>query len=119
MFVYYVLFFQVKGSDKSKRKWKLWRNSSEVIGFGNSIKKGNGFVGYDKYSCSSFVVNEEAFAAAMAAVLRTPHKDFLVIKQEWSAIRIQSAFRGFLVISSLMHNHMMLLFRKLLVLIGL
>ncbi|CAK8560341.1 unnamed protein product [Lathyrus sativus] len=87
---------QVKGSDKSKRKWKLWRNSSEVTGFGNSMKKGNGFVGYDKYSCSSFVVNEEAFAAAMAAVLRTPHKDFLVIKQEWSAIRIQSAFRGFL-----------------------
>ncbi|CAI8607997.1 unnamed protein product [Vicia faba] len=87
---------QVNGSDKSKRKWKLWRNSSEVDGFGSSMKKGNGFVGYDKYSCSSFVVNEEAFAAAMAAVLRTPHKDFLVIKQEWSAIRIQSAFRGFL-----------------------
>ncbi|PNX89082.1 IQ calmodulin-binding motif protein, partial [Trifolium pratense] len=60
------------------------------------MKKGHGFVAYDKYSCSSFVVNEQAFAAAMAAVVRTPHKDFLLIKQEWSAIRIQSAFRGFL-----------------------
>ncbi|GAU33906.1 hypothetical protein TSUD_357040 [Trifolium subterraneum] len=86
----------VKGIDKSKRKWKLWWNSSESIGFGNSMKKGHGFVAYDKYSCSSFVVNEQAFAAAMAAVVRTPHKDFLLIKQEWSAIRIQSAFRGFL-----------------------
>ncbi|GAU33910.1 hypothetical protein TSUD_357080, partial [Trifolium subterraneum] len=82
---------QVKGIDKSKRKWKLWRNSSESIGFGNSMKKGHGFVAYDKYSCSSFVVNEQAFAA----VVRTPHKD-LLIKQEWSAIRIQSAFGGFL-----------------------
>jgi hypothetical protein len=93
------LLFQVKGIDKRKRKWKLWRNSSESIGFGTSMKKDHGFVAYDKYSCSSFVVNEQAFAAAMAAVVRTPHKDFLVIKQEWSAIRIQSAFRGFLVIS--------------------
>ncbi|CAJ2663595.1 unnamed protein product [Trifolium pratense] len=87
---------QVKGIDKSKRKWKLWRNSSESIEFGTSMKKGHGFVAYDKYSCSSFVVNEQAFAAAMAAVVRTPHKDFLLIKQEWSAIRIQSTFRGFL-----------------------
>jgi len=96
-------FFQEKGIDKSKRKWKLWRNSSEVIGFGTSTKKGHSFGAYDKYY-SSFVVNEEAFAAAMAAVVRTPHKDFLVIKQEWSAIRIQSTFRGFLVISNLLHN---------------
>lgn len=103
MSIYYVLvlnFFQEKGIDKSKRKWKLWRNSSEVIGFGTSMKKGHSFGAYDKYY-SSFVVNEEAFAAAMAAVVRTPHKDFLVIKQEWSAIRIQSTFRGFLVISNL------------------
>ncbi|XP_045794810.1 protein IQ-DOMAIN 7-like isoform X2 [Trifolium pratense] len=91
---------QVKSIDKSKRKWKLWRNSSESIGFGTSMKKGHGFVAYDKYSCSSFVVNEQAFAAAMAAVVRTPHKDFLLIKQEWSAIRIQSAFRGFLVVEN-------------------
>jgi hypothetical protein len=103
------LLFQVKGIDKRKRKWKLWRNSSESIGFGTSMKKDHGFVAYDKYSCSSFVVNEQAFAAAMAAVVRTPHKDFLVIKQEWSAIRIQSAFRGFLVISNIFYKIMILL----------
>ncbi|XP_027337319.1 protein IQ-DOMAIN 1-like [Abrus precatorius] len=85
---------QEKGGDKSKRKWKLWRSSSEGYGIGSSMKKGQGGSGgFDK---SSFVVADEAFAAAVAAVVRTPLKDFVVIKQEWAAIRIQAVFRGFL-----------------------
>ncbi|KAK7294365.1 hypothetical protein RJT34_17254 [Clitoria ternatea] len=87
---------QEMGSDKSRRKWKLWRNSSEGIGIGSSsMKKGQGGV-FDKSCCSSFVIDDEAFAAALAAVVRTPLKDFMVIKQEWAAIRIQAVFRGFL-----------------------
>lgn len=81
-------FFQEKGGDKSKRKWKLWRNSSEGFGIGSSMQKG-------------VVVDDGAFAAALAAVVRTPLKDFMVIKQEWAAIRIQAVFRGFLVIGNL------------------
>lgn len=38
-----------------------------------------------------------AFTAAMATVVRAPPRDFRVVKQEWAAIRIQTAFRGFLV----------------------
>lgn len=39
----------------------------------------------------------DAFSAAMATVVRAPPKDFRVVRQEWAAIRIQTAFRGFLV----------------------
>ncbi|TKY64350.1 IQ-DOMAIN 1 [Spatholobus suberectus] len=81
---------QEKGGDKSKRKWKLWRSSSEGFGIGCSVKKEQSGVG------ASFVVDDGAFAAALAAVVRTPLKDFMVIKQEWAAIRIQALFRGFL-----------------------
>ncbi|XP_061370336.1 protein IQ-DOMAIN 6-like [Gastrolobium bilobum] len=87
---------QEKGSDKSKKKWKLWRSSSEGFGCGSSMKKAHGGVASDKPWCSSLVVDEEAFAAAVATVLRTPHKDFMIIKQEWASIRIQAVFRGFL-----------------------
>ncbi|KAL2337943.1 hypothetical protein Fmac_012389 [Flemingia macrophylla] len=86
----YFCIFQEKGGDKSKRKWKLWRSGSEGFGIGCSMKKGQGGGG------ASFVVDDGAFAAAMAAVVRTPLKDFMVIKQEWAAIRIQAVFRGFL-----------------------
>lgn len=34
--------------------------------------------------------------AAMAAVIRAPSKDFLMVRQEWAATRIQTAFRAFL-----------------------
>lgn len=82
--------YQEKGGDKSKRKWKLWRGTSEGFGIGSSLQKGQSGGG-------SFVVDDGAFAAALAAVVRTPLKDFMVIKQEWAAIRIQAVFRGFLV----------------------
>lgn len=40
---------------------------------------------------------DELLAAAMATVVRAPPKDFRVVKREWAAIRIQTAFRGLLV----------------------
>lgn len=39
----------------------------------------------------------DAFTAAMAKLVRAPPKDFRVVKQEFAAIRIQTAFRAFLV----------------------
>ncbi|KAL0010035.1 hypothetical protein SO802_005143 [Lithocarpus litseifolius] len=66
---------KVVGDKSTKKKWRLWRSSSE------GTKK-------DKAS--------DSFYAAMAAVVRVPPKNFMVIKQEWAAIRIQTVFRGFL-----------------------
>nr|GMC53059.1 protein IQ-DOMAIN 1 isoform X1 [Ipomoea batatas] len=60
-------------SGKSK-KWRLWRGSSGDLGG----------------------VNNDAFTAAMATVVRAAPKDFKAVRQEWAAIRIQTAFRGFL-----------------------
>ncbi|KAF3450587.1 hypothetical protein FNV43_RR06676 [Rhamnella rubrinervis] len=84
-----------KVGDKSKKKWKLWRSSSE--GFGSSmkvnIKRGQSSVA--EASTCSFAA-DDTFTAAVAAVVRAPPKDFLMIKQEWAAIRIQTVFRGFL-----------------------
>ena len=45
--------------------------------------------------------SSDAFNAAMATVVRAKPKDFMVVKQEWAAIRIQTVFRGFLVNGSL------------------
>ncbi|XP_028774422.1 protein IQ-DOMAIN 1-like isoform X2 [Neltuma alba] len=80
-------------ADKSKKKWRLWRNSSEGMGPStkSKTKKRNGVV-----SDKSGPLSNDAFTAAMAAVVRAPPKGFLLIKQEWAAIRIQALFRGFL-----------------------
>lgn len=39
----------------------------------------------------------DPFTAAVATVARAPAKDFMAVRQEWAAIRVQTAFRGFLV----------------------
>lgn len=70
----------------NKKKWKLWRNPSEGSSMSMSGKKGG-----------VAVSDSSSFNAAVAAVVRAPRKDFMVIKQEWAAIRIQSVFRAFLV----------------------
>ncbi|XP_028763140.1 protein IQ-DOMAIN 1-like isoform X2 [Neltuma alba] len=57
----------------------------------STTKKRNGVV-----SDKSDPLSNDAFTAAMAAVVRAPPKGFLLIKQEWAAIRIQALFRGFL-----------------------
>ncbi|KAK4361807.1 hypothetical protein RND71_017048 [Anisodus tanguticus] len=84
-----------KGGVKN-RKWKLWRSASGGIAMASSKGvKGGGNFGDSDGSESSFL-SDSALAAAMAAVVRAPHKDFVVVKQEWAALRIQAAFRGFL-----------------------
>lgn len=88
---------QEKLSEKSsKKKWKLWRISSES--FTSSSFKSRG-----SYAASSFGSEppsfsaDEAFTTAMAALIRAPPKDFLMVKREWASTRIQAAFRAFLV----------------------
>ncbi|KAK8477344.1 hypothetical protein V6N13_081441 [Hibiscus sabdariffa] len=80
-------------SGKSTKKWKLWRSSSGEMGSSWKGFKGK-FRGENEGSESS--PSSDAFSAAMAAVVRAPPKDFRVVRQEWAAIRIQTAFRGFL-----------------------
>ncbi|KAF6176386.1 hypothetical protein GIB67_036066 [Kingdonia uniflora] len=74
-------------------RWKVWKSSSSGggdLGGGQRLKGRNEFKPSD---CSS--VND-AFTAAVATVIRAPPKDFKIVRQEWAAIRIQTAFRGFL-----------------------
>lgn len=80
-------------SGKSK-KWRLWRGSSGDLG-----SAWKGFKGSHKAASegSDSPRLADAFTAAMATVVRAPPKDFRVVRQEWAAIRIQTAFRGFLV----------------------
>ncbi|KAK6129498.1 hypothetical protein DH2020_036731 [Rehmannia glutinosa] len=82
---------------KSK-KWRLWRSSSGDIS-GAQLKgfKRNGeFVGGSDFNSDFSSVNKNVFTTAMATVVRAPPKDFRAVRQEWAAIRIQTAFRGFL-----------------------
>lgn len=73
--------------EKKVKKWKIWR--SDVKG----LKQRNG-VGSEGSDCSS--VNNDAYTAAVATVVRAPPKDFKAVREEWAAIRIQTTFRGFL-----------------------
>ncbi|PON71701.1 IQ motif, EF-hand binding site [Parasponia andersonii] len=77
---------------KSK-KWRLWRSSSGEMG-----SAWKGFKGSQRAASegSDSPRMANAFTAAMATVLRAPPRDFKVVRQEWAAIRIQTAFRGFL-----------------------
>ncbi|CAN1785734.1 Protein IQ-DOMAIN 8, partial [Linum perenne] len=84
-----------KGSDGKggKKKWKLWRSSSE--GFNTNTSSS----AYSSSPASSFakgLKRDDALTAAMATVARAQPKDFMLVKKEWAAIRIQTAFRGLL-----------------------
>ncbi|XP_010498103.1 PREDICTED: protein IQ-DOMAIN 1-like isoform X2 [Camelina sativa] len=87
---------QDKLSEKSrKKKWKLWRLSSESFtssSFKSRASYGASSLGSEPPSFSA----DEAFTTAMAALIRAPPKDFLVVKREWASTRIQAAFRAFL-----------------------
>ncbi|KAJ8558303.1 hypothetical protein K7X08_005069 [Anisodus acutangulus] len=75
------------------KKWKLWR--SDVGGSSwKGLKHRNVGGGSEGSDCSS--VNNDAYTAAVATVVRAPPKDFKAVREEWAAIRIQTAFRGFL-----------------------
>ncbi|CAK7352916.1 unnamed protein product [Dovyalis caffra] len=81
-----------KVNGKSK-KWKLWRSSSGDLGSSWKGFKGNHKAASEASTSSPLA---DPFTAAMATVVRAPPKDFRVVRQEWAAIRIQTAFRGFL-----------------------
>ncbi|KAG2286170.1 hypothetical protein Bca52824_045774 [Brassica carinata] len=61
---------------------------------GNSGKTRNGSYGGILQGFS--LVLKESDTGAVATVLRAPPKDFKAVREEWAAIRIQTAFRGFL-----------------------
>lgn len=55
--------------------------------------------GGGRLSTSDASISEDvSFYAAVATVVRAQPKDFMAVRQEWAAIRIQSVFRSFLVI---------------------
>ncbi|KAE8677842.1 CYP711A1 protein [Hibiscus syriacus] len=84
---------QEKVNGKSK-KWRLWRSSSGELG--SSWKGFKGKFRSDSEGSDSLSRTNDAFFTAMSTVVRAPPKDFRVIREEWAAIRIQTAFRGFL-----------------------
>ncbi|KAL4318021.1 hypothetical protein GQ457_18G013220 [Hibiscus cannabinus] len=84
---------QEKMNDKSK-KWRLWRSSSGDLG--SSWKGFKGKFRSESDGSDSSPRTADAFFAAMSTVVRAPPKGFRVVRQEWAAIRIQTAFRGFL-----------------------
>ncbi|CAK9179945.1 unnamed protein product [Ilex paraguariensis] len=87
---------QEKVGGKS-RKWKLWRSSSSPGGLGFSSKgvKRCQLVGSEASDSSSYM-SDGALAVAVATLVRAPHKDFMVVRQEWAAVRIQTMFRALL-----------------------
>jgi len=90
------LFLQEKNI---KKKWKLWRTSSEgLISSSKGFKSRGGSYGTPSLGSDppSFSA-DDSFTAAVAAVIRAPPKDFFLVKREWAATRIQAAFRAFLV----------------------
>nr|GMC73147.1 protein IQ-DOMAIN 1-like [Ipomoea batatas] len=85
-----------EGGGKS-RKWKLWRSASGGLTMSSGkTGKGGKFMADSEGSESSFVSDNGALAAAMATLVRAPHRDFMMVKQEWAAVRVQTLFRGFL-----------------------
>ncbi|EPS73313.1 hypothetical protein M569_01446, partial [Genlisea aurea] len=93
---------KMDGRDDNEKKAKKW----SLVGVGSSSWKGfkrfgkhiggaGGGASSDLCSDSSSV-NNDAFSAAVATVVRAHPKDFRAVKREWAAIRIQTAFKGFL-----------------------
>nr|CCM07288.1 Hypothetical protein BN340_106 [Musa balbisiana] len=84
------------GGNGRSRKWKkLWRSSS----WDNlSLRRGSGGICHRSVASEASDVSSvtDAFTTAAATVVRAPPRDFQVVRQEWAAIRIQTAFRAFL-----------------------
>ncbi|CAA3010865.1 IQ-DOMAIN 1-like [Olea europaea subsp. europaea] len=78
------------------RRWKLWRSASGGITMALKGGKGEGSLAESEVSESSSSIFDGEMAAAVATVIRAPHKDFMVLRQEWAAVRIQAIFRAFL-----------------------
>ncbi|WOK96890.1 protein IQ-DOMAIN 1-like [Canna indica] len=85
------------GGNGKSRKWKkLWRSSSwDHLSLRRGTRGSSHRSAASEASDASSVA-ADAFSAAAATVVRAPPKDFRVVRQEWAAIRIQTAFRAFL-----------------------
>ncbi|XP_071705223.1 protein IQ-DOMAIN 6 [Rutidosis leptorrhynchoides] len=83
---------------KSGKKWKLWRSGSGEMGMSwkGGFKGSYRGTNDDEDSSSVVTSSSDAFSAAVATVIRAQPKHFKAVKQQWAAIRIQTAFRGFL-----------------------
>lgn len=79
------------------KKWTLWRSSSS--GGGTTTLSSGGKVVGGRLS-EAAASDSPYMAAAMATVVRAPARDFMVVRRQWAAIRIQTVFRAFLVIIS-------------------
>ncbi|XP_071677266.1 uncharacterized protein [Lolium perenne] len=74
------------------RKWsRLWRSSS-----GGQGQRGAASAAASEVSETSSSAATDALSSVVAAVVRAMPRDFRVIRHEWAALRIQTAFRGFL-----------------------
>ncbi|XP_022953297.1 protein IQ-DOMAIN 1-like [Cucurbita moschata] len=80
---------QEKVGDGNKKKWRLWRSVSDGNGSSSKLTK-------KEFLESTESHDSKLLANAVAAVARAPLKDFVVVRQHWAALRIQTAFRGFL-----------------------
>ncbi|OEL33076.1 hypothetical protein BAE44_0005904 [Dichanthelium oligosanthes] len=75
---------------KGGPKWpRLWRTSSSAA---SRASAGEGSALASEASSAS----ADSFSSVLAAVVRAPPRDFRLIRQEWAAVRIQTAFRAFL-----------------------
>jgi hypothetical protein len=84
------------GGGGKGRKWsRLWRSSSG--GQQRGAASASAAASEVSENSSSTAAAADALSSAVAAVVRATPKDFRVIRQEWAALRIQTAFRGFLV----------------------
>ncbi|KAG0500494.1 hypothetical protein HPP92_000566 [Vanilla planifolia] len=84
-------------SEGRHKRWKkLWRSSSGDLGLMWRGSRGSSRLSASEASDTSSVAAADPFTIAMAAVIRAPPKDFLALRKEWAATRIQTAFRGFL-----------------------
>uniref|UniRef100_A0A7N0RGV5 Calmodulin binding protein n=1 Tax=Kalanchoe fedtschenkoi TaxID=63787 RepID=A0A7N0RGV5_KALFE len=79
------------GGGAGGRKWKLWRSSKVTLRAGSNATA-------SEMSDASYMAGggDEAFATALAALIRAKPKYFMAVGKEWAAVRIQTAFRGFL-----------------------
>ncbi|KAK1666685.1 hypothetical protein QYE76_054844 [Lolium multiflorum] len=74
------------------RKWsRLWRTSS-----GGQGQRGAASAAASEVSETSSSAAADALSSVVAAVVRATPRDFRAIRHEWAALRIQTAFRGFL-----------------------
>ncbi|KAH6821117.1 hypothetical protein C2S53_019632 [Perilla frutescens var. hirtella] len=83
-----------KGGGKG-RKWRLWRSGSGGIVIAKGSRGGGDGAETEGSEVSSYAFDSE-MAAAVAALAKASPKDFMVVRREWAAVRIQTLFRAFL-----------------------